>query len=127
MSEKNTVAMFAVGPNDERIQIGWASPKNDSGIRTIEYSPGFDSSWSKDVSFADDEYPQEKDADVFDFQTKINGPVFTESSEYIDAPADAEPVEDAPDAEKSAGRVENAPDEELSDDPTDAYSQNEDD
>lgn len=54
---KHSVAMF-VQKDGERVQVGWASPKDESGIRTFEYSPGFENIKPRDVSFEDDERSQ---------------------------------------------------------------------
>lgn len=99
MSEKHTVAMFVTGEDGSRVQVGWASPKNEDGVRTFEYSPGYEESRPKNVSFEDDELSQQ---------------VAAEQAEA------REPITDAPDPEQDAERVEDAPDEEKADDPTDA-------
>ena len=55
MAEKHTVAMFVQGEDGRRVQVGWASPKDASGVRTFEYSPGYEETRPRDVSFEDDE------------------------------------------------------------------------
>lgn len=59
MAEKHTVAMFIQGDDGNRIQVGWASPKDADGVRTFEYSPGFEGTRARDVSFEDDELSQQ--------------------------------------------------------------------
>ena len=58
MAGKHTVAMFVQGEDGQRVQVGWASPKDESGVRTFEYSPGYEETRPKDVSFEDDELSQ---------------------------------------------------------------------
>lgn len=59
MTDNNkSVAMF-IQKNGERVQVGWASPKNDSGVRTLEYLPEFSEIRPRNVSFSDDELSQE--------------------------------------------------------------------
>ena len=131
MAEKHTVAMFVQGEDGKRVQVGWASPKNADGVRTFEYSPGYEETRPKDVSFEDDELSQkiaeeqheartgdgndgeEFEIDVEDART-LN-PVVND-----EAPQPAEPVVAAPDEEKAAEPITEAPDPELADDPTDA-------
>jgi hypothetical protein len=83
MSENNTVAMFIQDANNQRVQVGWASPRDSSGIRTFEYSPGFENTHPRDVSFEDDEYSQKvaqeqamsrlgDGTDGPDFEVKVN-------------------------------------------------------
>lgn len=69
MAEKHTVAMFVQGDDGRRIQVGWASPKDESGVRTFEYSPGFENTRPKDVSFEDDELSQEVAEDQHEART----------------------------------------------------------
>lgn len=92
MSEKHTVAMFVQDERGERIQVGWASPKDASGVRTFEYSPGYEATRPKNLSFEDDE----------------------------NAAKAAAPVDASVDSSKDAARVDAAPDAELADDLTDA-------
>lgn len=146
MAEKHTVAMFVQGDDGRRVQVGWASPKDASGVRTFEYSPGFEGTSPKDVSFEDDELTQlvaeeqhearegdGSDGDEFEIAVEparedtpfgevpageTPAPV-VEGQAVTDA-QNAEPVVDAPDASEAAEPIEDAPDPELADDPTDA-------
>lgn len=126
MAEKHTVAMFVTGEDGKRTQVGWASPKDGTGVRTFEYSPGYEESRPKNVSFEDDELSQKVAAEQA--AAEDNDPAFepivepaptlgltenidTDSVEYHEA-HDAEPIEEVPD-------------EELADDPTDASVEDE--
>lgn len=146
MAEKNTVAMFVQGENGERIQVGWASPKDESGVRTFEYSEGFQGTSPKDVSFDDDELTQlvaeeQHEARLTDgtdgeeFQVEVHEEYpegFVPLPEVPLTPVDQsslldtkvsnvpEPVDASPDETQDAERVEDAPDAEQADDPTDA-------
>lgn len=128
MAEKHTVAMFIQDENGERVQVGWASPKDSSGVRTFEYSPGFESTRPRDVSFEDDELTQKiaeeqhearvgSGLDGEEFEVEVSG-VFVEPVEVT--PTSPEPVDASVDETKDAERVEDAPDAEQADDPTDA-------
>ncbi len=55
MAEKHSVAMFVTGEDGNRTQVGWASPKDESGIRTFEYLADYAENRPKNVSFEDDE------------------------------------------------------------------------
>lgn len=124
MSEKHTVAMFVQNDNGEKIQVGWASPKNDTGIRTFEMSPGFEDVRPRDVSFEDDELSQEVAEEKFlaregdgtdgdEFEVEVD----PEEDDVVDpdatdwnAPLPAEPVVEAPNEEQAAEPIEEAPD-----------------
>ena len=112
MSEKNTVAMFVQGEDGQRIQVGWASPKNAEGVRTFEYSPGFENTHPRDVSFEDDELTQKvaeeqhearlgdgTDGEEFEIQVK-------EDDAVVEVVPEAPRVDAAPDAEEAAEPVE---------------------
>lgn len=55
MAGNHDVAMFVQNEAGERVQVGWASAKDESGVRTFEYSSGFETTRPRDVSFEDDE------------------------------------------------------------------------
>lgn len=59
MAEKHSVAMFVTGEDGNRTQVGWASPKDESGIRTFEYLGDYAENRPKNVSFEDDELSQQ--------------------------------------------------------------------
>lgn len=132
MSEKHTVAMFVQGEDGRRVQVGWASPKNSSGVRTFEYSPGYEESRPKNVSFEDDELTQQVAEEQFEAQ-KPDGTdgeefkieVLTDDNLNLvtnDEPQEvvpAAPIQDIPDPELAADPIDAAPDAELADDPTD--------
>lgn len=126
MAGKHTVAMFVQGEDGRRVQVGWASPKDESGVRTFEYSPRYEGTRPKDVSFEDDELSQlvaeeqhgarlGDGSDGEDFQVQVE-----ETIVDPEAPLPAAPVEDAPDAEKAAEPIEEAPNAEQTDESTDA-------
>lgn len=129
MAEKNSVAMFVQGEDGRRVQVGWASPKDASGVRTFEYSPGYEETRPKDVSFEDDELSQKiaegqhdartgngEDGEEFDVNVQNEKTLDVVSND--EAPLPAEPVVDAPDEEKAADPITEAPDPEQADDPT---------
>lgn len=128
MASKHSVAMFVQGEDGSRVQVGWASPKDESGVRTFEYSPGYENTRPKDVSFEDDELTQlvaeeQHDArlgdgsDGEDFEVQVEEQVATVEPE---APLAAAPVEDAPDVNKAADPVEDAPHAEEAAEPIEA-------
>lgn len=104
MAEKHNVAMFIQDENGERVQVGWASAKDESGVRTFEYSPGFENTRPRDVSFEDDELTQKIAEEQHDARvgSGLDGAAFEVEVSGVtseETPEDAEPVEDAPDAE----------------------------
>lgn len=123
---KHTVAMFVQGDNGERIQVGWASPKDASGVRTFEYSPGFENTRPRDVSFEDDELTQKVAEEQHEARVGNgnDGEEFEVQVEAVDAvevtPVAPQPVDASVDQTQDADRVEDAPDPEEADDPTDA-------
>lgn len=130
MAEKHTVAMFVQGEDGKRVQVGWASPKDASGVRTFEYSPGYEETRPKDVSFEDDELSQKiaeeqheartgDGSDAPDFEPVVENEEPEPLTENIEPTA---PVEAAPDADKAAEPITVEPDPELADEPTDAGS-----
>lgn len=127
MAEKHTVAMFVQDDNGQRVQVGWASPKDTSGVRTFEYSPGFEGTSPRDVSFEDDELTQKvaeeqhqarlgDGSDGEDFEVEVEESDVDPDATDWNAP---EPVDASVDESKDAPRVEHAPDPEKSDDLTD--------
>lgn len=141
MAEKHTVAMFIQGEDNRRVQVGWASPADADGVRTFEYSPGFEGTSPRDVSFDDDEHTQEvaqeqalsrrgdgTDGDAF--AVEVDPSTAPTDSEELSGDSGPAPVRvqpavtdvavDAVDSEKSAGRVEDAPDETEAAQPVDA-------
>lgn len=148
MSDKHSVAMFVTAEDGTRTQVGWASPKDESGVRTFEYSPGYESTRPKNVSFEDDELSQEvaeeqaeaqlgDGTDGEEFEVAVYPAVEnTESGSWQEQHAEdvqntveventtpaysPEPVDASPDASQDAERVEDAPDPEFADEETDA-------
>lgn len=117
MAEKNTVAMFVQGDDGERIQVGWASPKNAEGVRTFEYSPGFENTRPRDVSFEDDELTQKvaeeqhearlgDGSDGEDFEIQVE-----EADEPVEVTPETPRVDAAPDPEEAAEPVDATLDE----------------
>jgi hypothetical protein len=131
MANKNTVAMFTQTASGERVQVGWASPKDESGVRTFEYLPSFQSQpRPTNVSFEDDELTQlvaEEQANAR-LGDGSDGPEF----QIEEHPADdgVLPLPEVPltplntvrnaDLEKDAEPIEDAPDPEDADDLTNA-------
>lgn len=114
MSEKHTVAMFVQGEDGRRVQVGWASPKNASGVRTFEYSPGYEETRPRDVSFEDDDlslqiaeeqHGSRKDngADAPEFEPVVKT---AENAPLTENLQPAEPVVETPDAELAAEPVD---------------------
>ena len=126
MAEKHNVAMFVQGEDGRRVQVGWASPKDASGVRTFEYSPGYEETRPKDVSFEDDELTQLVAEEQHDARTGDGNdgeefaPVVEQSEneplqENLQTvhdirdevtPLPAEPIVDAPDEEKAAEPID---------------------
>ena len=128
MAEKHTVAMFVQGEDGRRVQVGWASPKDASGVRTFEYSPGYEETRPKDVSFEDDELTQliaeeqheartGDGSDGEEFEVDVEHEKTLHPTVNDEEPLPAEPVVDAPDEEKATEPVEAAPDAEKADEP----------
>lgn len=89
MAEKHSVAMF-IQKDGERVQVGWASPKNAEGVRTFERLAGYEGVSLKDVSFEDDEVANQEALEAeqaADEENQDSAPVQTENSEE-----DADPV-----------------------------------
>jgi hypothetical protein len=108
MAEKHSVAMFAdVGGN--RTQVGWASPAKD-GVRTFEFSPGYENVRVRDVTFSDEE---EKALAAEAVRVLEGG---TGSTTAADAREDlgleAPRVDAAPDESKAAEPVDNVGEDE---------------
>ena len=130
MAEKHTVAMFVQGEDGRRVQVGWASPKDASGVRTFEYSPGYEETRPKDVSFEDDDLSQQVAEEQHDARTGDgnDGEEFEVEAEEenlhtiqdIREVLPSEPITEAPDEEKAAEPISEEPNPELADDPTDA-------
>ncbi len=105
MAEKHSVAMFVTAEDGTRTQVGWASPKDESGVRTFEYSPGYETTRPKNVSFEDDELSQEvaeeqaeaqlgDGTDGAEFQVAVYPAVEEpQADDLTDAGVDDEPVE----------------------------------
>ena len=126
MAEKHTVAMFVQGEDGRRVQVGWASPKDASGVRTFEYSPGYEETRPRDVSFEDDELSlqvaeeqhearQGDGSDAPDFAPIVENETPEKLTENIltvhdirdeVAPLPAEPVVDAPSEELAADPID---------------------
>lgn len=130
MGSKHTVAMFVQGPDGQRVQVGWASPRDASGVRTFEYSPGFEGTHPRDVSFEDDDRTQEvaeeqhearledgSDGEEFEVEVDSNEDEPHENPVWGYVP---DPVDASPEEEKAAEPIDAAPNAELADDPTDA-------
>ena len=131
MSEKHTVAMFVQGEDGRRVQVGWASPKNNEGVRTFEYSPGYEDTRPKDVSFEDDELSQQVAEEQHEARTGDGSdgegfePIVENKAEFEvvtndEAPLPAEPITEAPDEELAADPIDEQPDSEQADEETDA-------
>lgn len=94
-----TVAMF-VQQNGERVQVGWASPKNESGVRTFDYLAGFENTRPRDVSFEDDELSQQVAAEQEDnpddeqFQVKVEPEADDWDNQDAPEPATEDDVDD---------------------------------
>lgn len=97
MAEKHTVAMFVQGEDGRRVQVGWASPKDESGVRTFEYSPGYETTRPKNVSFEDDELSLQVAAEQAQISEGANEEKFEVDSDVdpdaTDWYASEEPVE----------------------------------
>ena len=93
MAEKNNVGMFVTGEDGKRTQVGWASAKDESGVRTFEYSPGYEQTRPKNVTFEDDE--------LAELAVVANQ----------NAPLPAAPIEDAPDETQAAEPIDAGVDE----------------
>jgi len=143
MAEKHTVAMFVQGEDGRRVQVGWASPKDASGVRTFEYSPGYEETRPKDVSFEDDELSQQvaeeqhearksDGSDASDFEPIVENEEREPLTENIkpvepgikgllqDHGVEVNSVTIEPNAELAADPITEQPDPEQADDPTDA-------
>ena len=91
MAEKHNVAMF-IQKDGERVQVGWASPKNAEGVRTFERLAGYEGVSLKDVSFEDDEVANQEALEAeqaADEENQDSAPVQTENSEEDADPVDA--------------------------------------
>jgi hypothetical protein len=101
MAEKHSVAMFAdVGGN--RTQVGWASPAKD-GVRTFEFSPGYENVRVRDVTFSDEEEAALAAESVVSGGTGAT----TASEAREDLDLEAPRVDAAPDESKAADPVDN--------------------
>jgi hypothetical protein len=116
--------MFVQNDNGERVQVGWASPKDESGVRTFEYSPGFQGTRPRDVSFEDDELTQKVAEEQHNARLGdgTDGEKFEVEVQPADEPVEVtpvapEPVDASPD-QVEAPRVDAAPDAEQADEPT---------
>lgn len=114
MSEANTVAMFVHNENGEKVQVGWASPKNETGVRTIEMSPGFEDIRAKDVSFDDDENSQE----IAELQFESRDPDGTDGDDFEVVVSETDTIEETLPAEP-VDNFENASENEA--DPVEDY------
>lgn len=133
MAGKNTVAMFVQDEDGRRVQVGWASPKDASGVRTVEYLPTYEENRPKDVSFEDDELSQKiaeeqhdarlgdgNDGEEFEVVQVQENLLTVQDIRDVVSPEPTAPVEDAPNPEQAAEPITEEPDPELADDPTDA-------
>ena len=112
---KHPVAMFAQNENGERVQVGWASPRDESGVRTLDYLAGYGIKSTDDISFEDDELTQlvaeeqaaareDENTDGEEFEIEVSN----------ETPESTEPVDASPDAELAAEPVyETSPEEET--------------